>query len=105
MTFRPSFQNQQSLSQEGGSATNCVPPGAPKWITGIDIEEALRVWQPYYPQLLTAEDALEILMNVHNLLDVMYPRPANEEAKVKQQTQNKHTEKEAVHCTGTCQQP
>jgi len=32
------------------------------------------VWQPYYRQLLTALDALEILLNVHNLLDVMYPR-------------------------------
>ncbi len=50
-----------------------IPPGAPKWITGHDIEDTLRVWQRYYPQLLTAEDAMEILINVRNLLDVMYP--------------------------------
>lgn len=51
-----------------------VPPGAPKWITGNEIEDTLRVWQRYYRQLLTADDALEILINVHNLLDVMYPK-------------------------------
>jgi hypothetical protein len=51
-----------------------VPPGAPKWITGDEIEDTLRVWQRYYRELLTANDALEILINVHNLLDVMYPK-------------------------------
>jgi len=51
-----------------------VPPGAPKWITGDEIEDTLRVWQRYYRELLTAHDALEILINVHNLLDVMYPK-------------------------------
>ncbi len=48
-----------------------VPPGAPKWITTEEIEYTLRVWQPYYRQLLTALDALEIMVNVRNLLDVM----------------------------------
>lgn len=50
-----------------------VPPGAPNWITPEEIEDTLRVWQPKYKQLLTAEDALEILINVRNLLDVLYP--------------------------------
>lgn len=48
-----------------------VPPGAPKWITPEEIEYTLRVWQPYYRQLLSALDALEIMVNVRNLLDVM----------------------------------
>jgi hypothetical protein len=51
-----------------------VPPGAPKWITPEEIEDTLRVWQPSYRQLLTAMDALEILINTHNLLDVLFPR-------------------------------
>lgn len=50
-----------------------VPPGAPKWITGFEIEDTLRVWQPSYPQLLTPDDALEILVNTRNLLDVLFP--------------------------------
>jgi len=56
---------------------SAIPPGAPKWITGHDIEDTLRVWQRYYPQLLTSEDAMEILINVRNLLDVMYPENCN----------------------------
>ena len=51
-----------------------VPPGAPKWITPEEIEDTLRVWQPSYRQLLTADDALEILINTHNLFDVLFPR-------------------------------
>lgn len=50
-----------------------VPPGAPNWITGFEIEDTLRVWQPSYPQLLTPDDALEILVNTRNLLDVLFP--------------------------------
>lgn len=64
-------RHQRELVKEWFSV---VPPGAPKWITGNEIEDTLRVWQRYYRQLLTAEDALEILINVHNLLDVMYPK-------------------------------
>jgi hypothetical protein len=56
-----------------------VPPGAPNWITPKEIEDTLRVWQPYYRQLLTADDALEILRNVHNLLDVMFARKQRKE--------------------------
>jgi hypothetical protein len=51
-----------------------VPPGAPKWITPDDIEETMRVWQPNYRQLLTADDALEILINTHNLIGVLLPK-------------------------------
>lgn len=50
-----------------------VPPGAPKWITPDDIEETIRVWQPNYRQLLTPVNALEILINTHNLLGVLFP--------------------------------
>jgi len=50
-----------------------VPPGAPAWITGDEIEETIRVWQPNYRQLLTPDDALEILVNSRNLLDVLFP--------------------------------
>ena len=50
-----------------------VPPGAPKWITGDEIEDTLRVWQRSYRELLTPDDALEILVNTRNLLDVLFP--------------------------------
>ena len=50
-----------------------VPPGAPKWITPEEIEDTIRVWQPKYRQLLTAKDALEMLLNVRSLLDALFP--------------------------------
>lgn len=59
-----------------------VPPGAPKWITGDEIEDTLRVWQRYYRQLLTADDALEILVNTRNLLDVLFPRGGDDKEAV-----------------------
>jgi hypothetical protein len=56
-----------------------VPPGAPAWITGDEIAETIRVWQPNHKELLTPDDALEILVNVRNLLDVLYPLGVEQE--------------------------
>jgi hypothetical protein len=48
-----------------------VPPGAPTWITPELIEHTLRVWQPYYANPLTTEDALAIIQNVGRLFEVV----------------------------------
>ena len=51
-----------------------VPRGAPSWITKELIEDTLRVWGPKYEQrgeTLTPDDALEILINVTELYDVL----------------------------------
>jgi hypothetical protein len=48
-----------------------VPSGAPSWVTLELIEDTIRVWQPYYEQPLTVEDALSILMNFGQLTDVL----------------------------------
>lgn len=50
-----------------------VPPGAPAWVKGDRIAETIRVWQPRYWKLLSPQDALEILVNTRNLLDVFFP--------------------------------
>jgi hypothetical protein len=50
-----------------------TPPRASVTITPDDIEETSRVWQPNYRQLQTAKDALEILINTHNLIGVLFP--------------------------------
>ena len=50
-----------------------VPPGAPSWVKADRIAETIRVWQPRYQELLTPDDALEILLNARNLLDVLFP--------------------------------
>jgi len=48
-----------------------VPSGAPDWVTAELLEEAIEVWQPYYEEDLTVEDALEITLNVGRLADVI----------------------------------
>ena len=53
------------------AAAGAVPAGLPAWITADLIAETLRVWQPYYAQPLTPEDAIGILLNVGNLFGVL----------------------------------
>lgn len=46
-----------------------VPAGAPKWVTPELIRETLRVWQVYYPERLTVDDALTMLVAISSLGD------------------------------------
>ncbi len=48
-----------------------VPSGAPAWITPELIADTIETWQPYYYDPLTAEDAMEILLSVAELVDVL----------------------------------
>ncbi|MDQ3329259.1 MAG: hypothetical protein M3552_01180 [Planctomycetota bacterium] len=48
-----------------------VPAGAPRWVTPELIAHTLRVWQPYYEIQLIPEDALEIMMGVGRLIEVL----------------------------------
>jgi hypothetical protein len=48
-----------------------VPAGAPSWVTPELIEHTLRVWQPFYQDQLIPEDALEIILNIGCLVDVL----------------------------------
>ena len=47
-----------------------VPPGTPPWITADMIADTIAVWQPYYKYNLTEDDAVQIIINVSNLVDV-----------------------------------
>ena len=50
-----------------------VPDGAPKWVTAELISDTAETWQPYYKKRLTETDALEIIMGVGRLLDILEP--------------------------------
>jgi hypothetical protein len=52
-------------------ATIRVPAGAPSWVTPELLEHTIRVWQPYYQVQLIPADALEIIMSVGQLVDVL----------------------------------
>jgi hypothetical protein len=42
-------------------------PALPAWITPDLIAQTRAVWQPYYPQPLTDDDAVEMLLTVGHL--------------------------------------
>ena len=61
----------QRDDSDAAAAARAVPAGLPAWITADLIAETLRVWQPYYAQPLTPEEAIGILLNVGNLFGVL----------------------------------
>ena len=55
--------------QEG--ACSIVPAGAPDWITPELVVETIRVWQPYYKDVLTPEEAVTMISNVGRLYQAL----------------------------------
>ena len=53
------------------SSLSPVPAGAPPWVTPELIAHTLRVWQPYYSEPLTADDALGMIINVAALWELL----------------------------------
>ena len=65
-------RNPQSECQAQGDASTCiVPAGAPDWITPELIEATIRVWQPYYAEVLSPEDAVTMILDVGRLFEVL----------------------------------
>ena len=50
---------------------SCVPDGAPPWVTDELIKLTLDTFESHYEKTLTPEDALEMLTNVANLMDLL----------------------------------
>lgn len=50
-----------------------LPPGTPAWVTPQLVERTLRVWQPYYENPLTLNDALIMILAVGRLYEVVAP--------------------------------
>ena len=48
-----------------------LPPGIPAWIKAELVRDTIETWQPYYPDPLTVNDAIEILQNVGHLFDAL----------------------------------
>lgn len=54
---------------------------APAWITEELIADTISTWQPYYDEPLTEQDAIEVLVNVGRLFDLLeadHARPREE---------------------------
>lgn len=48
-----------------------IPAGAPVWVTLELITLTIRVWQPYYTEVLTPEIALQMILGVGQLFHVL----------------------------------
>lgn len=55
-----------------------VPAGAPSWVTEELIELTLKTWQPFYPNQLIEQDALEMIMGVDQLFGIVSRDKSNE---------------------------
>lgn len=62
---------KRDCAKAGGGVSATVPAGTPDWITAELIEQTIRVWQPYYQAVLTAEEAVTMILNVGRLYDVL----------------------------------
>lgn len=45
-----------------------LPAATPDWITVELVEQTLRVWQPFYRDALSVEDAIGIIRNAASLM-------------------------------------
>jgi hypothetical protein len=48
-----------------------IPPGSPAWVTAELIQQTIIVWQPYYANPLTIEDAVDIMQAAGRLLKAL----------------------------------
>jgi hypothetical protein len=59
---------RRPIPSEGAFQSSAASPiSTPPWVTPGLIEQTIRVWQPYYPQPLTADDAIAMILNVGTL--------------------------------------
>jgi len=65
-------RSQQADCLSRGDASRCiVPAGAPDWITPELIEATIRVWQPYYAEVLSPEEAVTMILDVGRLFEAL----------------------------------
>ncbi len=59
--------HKKDCEVEAVALPSIVPAGTPDWITLELIERTIKVWQPYYEQVLSAEEAVTMIRNAGRL--------------------------------------
>jgi hypothetical protein len=62
---RAMSDNTDGVGRDG--AESAIPSGTPAWVTPALVARTIEVWQPHYPEPLTVEDAVEMVMAVGRL--------------------------------------
>lgn len=63
--------NRKPDCRTGEDAKSIVPAGTPDWITAELIEQTIRVWQPYYAEVVTSEVAVTMIQTVGRLYQAL----------------------------------
>ncbi len=63
--------HKRDCEAQEGARPSIVPAGAPDWITPELVEATIRVWQPYYQEVLTPEEAVTMIIDVGRLFDAL----------------------------------
>ena len=67
-----SRSHRRTSCRIGDDAGSCiVPAGTPEWITAELIEATIRVWQPYYADLLSPEEAVTMILTAGRLYQAL----------------------------------
>jgi hypothetical protein len=53
------------------AVSGIIPAGTPEWITPELVEETIRVWQPYYAEVLSPDEAITMIRNVGRLFQAL----------------------------------
>ena len=67
----PAHESAQPRGSNAVPPPLSVPPGSPRWVTLDVIRRTIEVWQPYYRERLTADDAVAMIRNVTELFRVL----------------------------------
>jgi bifunctional DNase/RNase len=65
---------QTEVDHQPSDALVALPLDTPAWITSELVELTQKVWQPYYTDELSVEDAITILRNASDLLGTLARR-------------------------------
>ena len=71
MPFMSRGNHKKDCEVEAVALPSIVPAGTPDWITPELVEETIRVWQPYYKDVLTPEEAVTMISNVGRLYQAL----------------------------------
>jgi hypothetical protein len=52
-----------------------LPDGRPAWVSDELVDDTIRLWSPRYPEPLTEDDAVEMLLRVGELHDLASGHP------------------------------
>jgi hypothetical protein len=68
-------RNSQNTDSAKVAPPDIVPAATPEWITAHLIAETIRVWQPYYAEVITPEEAVTMIRNVGRLYEALSSEP------------------------------